>query len=448
MNAGLALPAQAISGTSGSINSASSSNSGNVTGFGAVLTALSSSNVPVDGQQQLLSDEQAAILQELIQFLQIGDISEIDGGLQLGRDVLLEGKQIGSHPIVELLLKGGLIDEKSLGKLVEELKETGQFIDSEDDLSVENIFFPIGAFDLLSIIKAIAGMKDEQLPKVDLGSASNIIKYAKIQEFLTAFQDMSSEKAAVNSELKNLLTTIAGKIQSLLENDARKKSGGTSFAKVVGSDRSQNLDMLKGVFARLSGEVNEAKANSGLNLGNESFQVKQLDMNPSQPYHFQISKLEQFVLTIEKSSQPVKQEQFIKAFESVLNKANFTNGNGMQKLFIKLNPEHLGALRIEIIQKDSVLIAKIMATTAKAKDLLESQIQGLKHAFNGQNLQIEKIEVSQAMNSFTQERFLQRESDGSPHHEKGKQERQDDQQENPEAEFTADLEAALLNTEV
>lgn len=447
MNAGLVLPAQALSGTSGSINSASSSNSGNVTGFGAVLTALSSAKVPADDQQHVLSADQAAILQELVQFLQIGDISEIDGGLQFGRDVLLEGKQTQSHPIVELLLKGGLIDEKLLEKLVEELKETGQFKDPDDELSEENIFFPIGAFNLLSIIKAIAGMNVEQLQKVDLGSASNITKYAKIQELLNAYQDMSSDKAAVNLELKDLLEKIVGKFQSLLENDTLRKSGGTSFTKIMGTDGSQNMEVLKGVYARLADDVNLTKTKSGLNLGNESVQGKQLDMNQSQPHHFQISKLEQFVLTIEKSGQPVKQEQFIKAFENILSKANFTNGNGMQKLFIKLNPEHLGSLRIEIIQKDSVLIAKIMATTANAKDLLESQIQGLKHAFNGQNLQIEKIEVSQAMNSFTQERFLQRESDGSPHHEKGKQE-QDNQQDNPEAEFTADLEAALLNTKV
>jgi flagellar hook-length control protein FliK len=46
-----------------------------------------------------------------------------------------------------------------------------------------------------------------------------------------------------------------------------------------------------------------------------------------------------------------------------------------QKLFIKLYPEHLGTLRVELIQPDSTLIAKFMTSTANAKDILESKFK-------------------------------------------------------------------------
>ncbi|RFU61529.1 flagellar hook-length control protein FliK [Peribacillus glennii] len=447
MNAGMPLPKVAISSTTASGNLAAVPN-GNVAGFGSVLTALSTANLPTEGKTPVLQADQATLLQELVQFLQIGNLSELDGGHELGRDIMLEGMQIQTHPIVAALLNGNLIDEKLLNKLVDSLKESGQSKDTDIEKIEEMPFLSMGAIDLLSIIKALAGMNEEQLAQIDLNSASNVLKFAKIHELLSAYQDMSSEKEAIGKEIKNLLQQVAAKVQQLLDGGTESKSGGTASTKLTGSDNGQNIALLKGVYQRMAKEVHQANSSAPNNKVNEASNVKQLELHQSQPQHFQISKLEQFVLTVEKSGQPVNQEQFIKAFENILSKSNFTNGNGMQKLLIKLNPEHLGSLRIELIQKDAVLTARIMATSTKAKELLESQLQGLKHAFNGQNLQVDKIEVSQTLNSFTQERFLQRDSDGSQQHERRKQQEQENGQEQSETGFTADLEDALLNAKV
>ena len=109
-----------------------------------------------------------------------------------------------------------------------------------------------------------------------------------------------------------------------------------------------------------------------------------------------------------------------------MSKANFTGANGVNKLLIKLNPEHLGSLRIELIQKDGMMTAKILATSAQAKDMLEKQIHGLKQAFNGQNIQIEKIEVSQAYNAFNSEKFSQKDADEQNRHQENKRESNDE----------------------
>ncbi|RFU68862.1 flagellar hook-length control protein FliK [Bacillus sp. V59.32b] len=533
MNAGLVIPLQTLTGTSSGSPSGSPVDTGNITGFGAVLTALSAAvkGDQINGQQQELSNEETALLQELAQFLQISSLVDLEGGPELGRDMLLEETPLESHPILESLLQGGM-NKESLEKLVIALKETGQLnagsieklVSSlkeaeqitEDSGTMEedaNTLFSMGLADIFSIVKAIASLNGEQLQKIDLDSASNVLKFAKLQVLLAEYKDMTAKEAVMNSELKSLLETISGKVQKLLGSNDHTLINSNSFAKELagvndqnitvpklgsmngqeinalklgsangqetnafklgsaysqdantlkqdtannhesnalklGSSKDESTNILKNVYTRLSENLNQKNASDTKSIAKENLPLKQMEVSQSQPVHFQVSKLEQLVLTVERAGQPVNQEQFIKAFQNILSKANFTSGNGMQKLFIKLNPEHLGSLRIEIIQKDSGLVATIMATTAKAKDLIEGQIQGLKHAFNGQNLQIEKIEVLQTMNSFAQERFLQRESDGSQQHEKEQKQQNNNQQEDPEAEFTADLEAALLSMKV
>ena len=53
----------------------------------------------------------------------------------------------------------------------------------------------------------------------------------------------------------------------------------------------------------------------------------------------------------------------------------------MQKLLIKLHPDNLGSLRIELIQKDQTMVARILTTTDAAKEALESHLHSLKDAF-------------------------------------------------------------------
>jgi flagellar hook-length control protein FliK len=136
-------------------------------------------------------------------------------------------------------------------------------------------------------------------------------------------------------------------------------------------------------------------------------------------------------------------DQLIQQFESILSKSSFLKTGGMQKLFIKLNPDHLGALRVELIQKDSTMIARIVTSTASAKEILDSQLNGLKQAFSSQNLQVEKIEISQQMTQ--QERTFNKDPQNQG---QGQQQNQEDKNPKPESKFNNSFEEALLNTEV
>ena len=96
------------------------------------------------------------------------------------------------------------------------------------------------------------------------------------------------------------------------------------------------------------------------------------------------------------------------------------------------------------MQKESMLTAKIMTTTSTAKDILESQIQSLKNAFSSQNIQIEKIEISQQLNQ--QERYLNR--DPQQQQEQRQQREQEEQKQTHEQQFMVSFEEELINAEV
>ncbi|MFB1081108.1 flagellar hook-length control protein FliK [Jeotgalibacillus sp. JSM ZJ347] len=93
--------------------------------------------------------------------------------------------------------------------------------------------------------------------------------------------------------------------------------------------------------------------------------------------------------------QPDASQQLMEQFQQVMQKANFGKVNGTEKLMIRLQPEHLGTLKIELLQKDGMMTARIIASTAVAKEMIDAQLNQLRQSFNAQNLQVEKIEIAQ-----------------------------------------------------
>ena len=162
--------------------------------------------------------------------------------------------------------------------------------------------------------------------------------------------------------------------------------------------------------------------------------------------YFQPQLLKQDGITLfqGQSSKPVTTEQLIQQFESILSKGQFINRGGNQKLFIKLYPEHLGALRVELIQKDSMIIAKLLTTTTAAKELLESQLQSLKHAFSSQNIQVERIDISNGAQF--QDRLINKDPQRQQQEQQQNQQQQN-QDENDQA-FEYSFSEELLNVEV
>lgn len=92
-----------------------------------------------------------------------------------------------------------------------------------------------------------------------------------------------------------------------------------------------------------------------------------------------------------------RSEALMREFQAVLNRANFGQTNGMNRISIKLYPEHLGQIRVELLEVNGVMTARILASTAMAREMLDSQMHQLRQAFTQQNLQVERIDLSQTL---------------------------------------------------
>lgn len=129
-----------------------------------------------------------------------------------------------------------------------------------------------------------------------------------------------------------------------------------------------------------------------------------------------------------------RNEALLREFQAVLNRANFGQVNGTNRIAIKLYPEHLGQLRIELLEVNGVMTARILASTSAARELLDSQMHQLRQAFTQQNLQVERIDLSQTIQETSKserEQTFSRQND----QQKEQQQEQNNEQEEQQLSF-------------
>jgi flagellar hook-length control protein FliK len=143
-------------------------------------------------------------------------------------------------------------------------------------------------------------------------------------------------------------------------------------------------------------------------------------------------------------NKPVTMERFIKDFETILAKSKFYQNGQVQKLTIQLKPEHLGTLKIELIQQHNELIAKIISSTTSARELLESQSQALKQALVQQNIPINRIDF---LDDIQQERFNHQQPNQN-NDQRGYQQHEEKKDEQNNEDFMETFKATLLNYEI
>ena len=126
-----------------------------------------------------------------------------------------------------------------------------------------------------------------------------------------------------------------------------------------------------------------------------------------------------------------------------MKRSNFGQVGGTNRMLIKLYPEHLGQIRIELLETNGIMTARILASTAFAKGMLDSQLHQLKHAFNQQNLQVERIDITQTIQE------SQRNEREQSFNEQFKREQQtDDKKHNKSSEEERSFEEFMIELEV
>jgi flagellar hook-length control protein FliK len=275
--------------------------------------------------------------------------------------------------------------------------------------------------ELLACLNQIIALPIQDLPKMINKDFSEIIKVVKLYELLSKNQDGTIK----NTPLSEMIHQIAQKLEIVVEQH---------------KETTRN-DYLQKTFHSVEKELQTLQSTENGQVNNQT--TLKLDAAGGMAHFHQMTKPEQLMVMLDTGGKPISAEQLIQQFGNILSKSQFSKIGGTQKLFIKLNPENLGSIRIELIQKDSTIVARIMTTTGAAKDVLESQLQGLKHAFSSQNIPVDRIEITQQITN-PQERFFHR--DQQQGHQQNEEQTQKDQ--SNDGEFNQSFEEALLNIEV
>ncbi|MCM3793820.1 flagellar hook-length control protein FliK [Priestia megaterium] len=173
----------------------------------------------------------------------------------------------------------------------------------------------------------------------------------------------------------------------------------------------------------------------------------------NQPSSFgsgEMPKLQQFSIYLGQAKPDYQQSSnLVNELQKIWSKASFSTEEGTPKLLIKLFPKQLGAISIEMLQKDSETVARIVVSSAKTKELLDSNLSTLRHGLASQHVSIDKIDVllsEQAM-SYNNENDQQKERQEKEAFKK-EEEDQDSQQLEESASFLSSFESALINYNV
>lgn len=203
--------------------------------------------------------------------------------------------------------------------------------------------------------------------------ASNVATLLKAIELAAPKTDLTLQQEMQVSQLKDLLTTVASKV-------------------------SETTQTQKDARTLVTQTIQTTKVDATL-IDTKVVSTQQVETEPVTTVSTPQATIQttNATITLPKAVPASQAESFVKQFEQIMNRTQFSNNMHGQRLLIKLYPEHLGSIRIELTQKDGMMTAKILTSTAAGKQMLESQLAQLKSGFANQNIQMDRVDISQAL---------------------------------------------------
>ncbi|HZG61089.1 MAG TPA: flagellar hook-length control protein FliK [Anoxybacillus sp.] len=148
----------------------------------------------------------------------------------------------------------------------------------------------------------------------------------------------------------------------------------------------------------------------------------------------------------ETAPKPIVNQQFVQQLLEIMRGSKFTQlGNGQSQLVVRLHPEHLGSLTIKLVQENGELMAKIITSTASAKELIEANIHQIRHAIPAQNITIEKFDIFTQQQTYEQSYREQQQESREQQHTRQEQHNGSNQNEEDESNFKDAFAVELLN---
>lgn len=142
-----------------------------------------------------------------------------------------------------------------------------------------------------------------------------------------------------------------------------------------------------------------------------------------------MQQLEQYVIHVQHENRQVPvDKQLIDQLQQVMKTSKFLQqSNGKNQLSIALRPDNLGHMVVRMTQMNGEMTVKILVSSHVAKDMLESNIQQLKHMFSPHQVVVERQEIqaqpSQAFAGEENDEAYQEQKEQQPgsHNQEGEQ---------------------------
>jgi flagellar hook-length control protein FliK len=428
-----ALLTSVTGGGLGSVKDGIKSNQGSID-FSNILGQISGQQNEGESSESLIG-----ALEGLMDILNLFQGEELKDIPSLSEDQITELKMLPNVSMEDILSVLNVDIEnftESVSQLHSELmKNIPDMKVEEEDIELEELVMQ--AFQLMQQAPA------EDMLKLNQQTMEETVKLAKIVELLGTQKDLHFVDARKVTELQELLKGLGSKLESVIKE-----------ALPLNSKWSEQL---KQAFNRQMGNTETGSIKKGTNEAQviektgqqpkviESTVQKLQGTLQSNHMHFSLSKTEQFSLVVSETNRNGSLEKFVNEFTKILGKSQLFSQPNTTKMLIKLYPENLGSLRIELLQQNGVMTAKILATTASAKELLDSQLHGLKQAFSSQNLPVEKIEIAQALSESNRQDRGQNQQQTTRDNRNDQQSSTDQQHSDEEEESFKEL---LMNMEI
>lgn len=189
-------------------------------------------------------------------------------------------------------------------------------------------------------------------------------------------------------ELTDQIESFGGKV-----NETRAVLGNPTLGSLMGAKTEVEPSIQRTILQSMTvvtGNSQEQTSNEGKS---EQSQTHLLQNTTIQP----IVSRNVFSLETPDNRPTTQSEALLEKLQGLFKQTNFGQQGGTNRLLVKLYPEHLGQVRIELLQVNGIMTARILASTALGKEMLNSQLHQLRQSFTQQNIQIDRIDVTQAV---------------------------------------------------
>ncbi len=315
------------------------------------------------------------------------EVSDVDS--ELSEDGIIVAALVSTEPFAQVVQ---LIDnirnqiQELLGIDVEEFNRLLESLDMQlsdllDSAAQKQLFLAAEnavPIDLLTD-EQLAGMLSQMSSMIDEAVTVSDMEATTIQ---SAIEQMNAMKNAAVADETATEDDVTAEVNAQPE-EAMKSADGSHIRFTVESDKGQERD--SGSFRHEQSDLSAMKEQV---LGQLNQAVGQFS---------EVTEVNETVSPAEIVHQVVEEIKLVARQDTT-------------SMELQLYPEHLGKVAIQVSSRNGAVTAQITAENEMARAALEGSIQTLKETFQNQGLKVEAIEVMVATSSFSQEQFMDRQT--------------------------------------